>query len=164
MTLDAFRDAVLGDARRHARRLTGDAEQQARDRVDDAQRQAEDLRDRARQEGREAAERELRRRRAGVRRQAREEVLRARQDALERLRAEALHRLADGAAADTDTSLDQRLEELVRRQLGAGAELESDPDGGVVGRADGRCVDYRLPTLVDRAIRELGGEVEELWR
>lgn len=163
MTLDAFRDAVLGDARDHARRRTEDAEQEARDRIDDAQRQAEDLRDRARQEGKEAAERELRRRRAGVRRQAREQVLRARRDALERLRAEALDRLTDSIAADGDTALQQRLEELVTSQLGADAELETGSEGGVVGCADGRCVDYRLPTLVDRAIRELGAEVEELW-
>lgn len=164
MTLDAFRDAVLGDARHHARRLTEDADEQARQRIEDAERQATQLRDRARQEGQEAAERELRRRRAGVHRQAREQVLVARRAALDQLRTAALDRLADRLAAGQDDTLQQHLEELARRQLGDAAELEIDPEGGVVGRADGRCVDYRFPTLVDRAIRQLGTEVEELWR
>ena len=36
--------------------------------------------------------------------------------------------------------------------------------GGVVGRAGSTSVDYTLPALVERAIAELDGRLETLWR
>ena len=60
----------------------------------------------------------------------------------------------------------ERLSQIATAQLGAGAKLEIDPPelGGVVARAGARSVDYTLPSLVDRAIGELDGKLETLWR
>ena len=57
------------------------------------------------------------------------------------------------------------LEAAARRQLGADAVIERDPEmgGGVIGRAGGRSVDYTLPVLADRAMGAFGQEMAALW-
>jgi vacuolar-type H+-ATPase subunit E/Vma4 len=56
------------------------------------------------------------------------------------------------------------LESEAREQLGRGAIIERDPNGGgVVGAADGRGVDYTLPALADRALAVHADEVAQLW-
>jgi vacuolar-type H+-ATPase subunit E/Vma4 len=57
------------------------------------------------------------------------------------------------------------LEALARRQLGAGAVIDRDPDpdGGLIAVSGSRRVDYTLPALADRALDALGDEVALLW-
>lgn len=163
MKLDTFRHAVLADARRDAERIADEAEREAQDRVRHASEEAEQERDQARRQGRETAERQMQRQRAEGHRQAQEVVLQARRRALERLREEALRRLRDGRDTDDHRALSKRLEQLAREQLGPEADIDKSPDGGLVAHADSRCVDYRLPAVVDRVLGDMAGELEELW-
>lgn len=57
------------------------------------------------------------------------------------------------------------LERLARSQLGADEVIERDPEGagGIIGHLDGRRVDYTLATLADRALDQLGDDIERLW-
>lgn len=160
--LDAFRNAVLADARSEAERTFEAAARDAEATLAEARRRAEQLIEQARREGRDAAERETRRRRIDARRQARALVLRERRRALDRLRDTVLERLRDGA---TYERLEAVLVQQAQRQLGANAKIERHGDaGGLVAYSDGRRVDYRLPVLVERAIDELGSRLEDLWR
>ena len=59
----------------------------------------------------------------------------------------------------------QQLEAMARQQLGDTAQIEPDKEaGGLIARCDGRVVDYRTPAVVDRAIEDLGAELETLWQ
>jgi len=60
--------------------------------------------------------------------------------------------------------LDQ-LEDLAHRQLGPNAAIERAPEqrGGIVARHEGRRVDYTLAALADRALAQLGDDIEGLW-
>ena len=159
LKLDAFRKAIVDEARREARERLDQAEREARRKVAEARQKLEALLEEARREGRETAERETRRRRSEVRREARAQVLRARREALERLRKAALERFRN------NRTIMGRLEKMAREQLGEEASIEPDPEsGGLVARRDGRMVDYRLPTVIDRALEDLGVELEELWQ
>jgi vacuolar-type H+-ATPase subunit E/Vma4 len=62
-------------------------------------------------------------------------------------------------------ALVKRLAEAARRQLGEGARLEIDPptQGGVVGQAGSRRVDYTLAALTAGCISDLGERVGRLW-
>ena len=117
-------------------------------------------------EGARLAERNALRRRAAANRRARELRLAAQRGLIEELRL----RAGDGALL---LRKDPRYGELLDRvvagseiQLGADAEVEVDPPdvGGVRARAGSTSVDYTLPALVDRAIAELDGQLETLWR
>lgn len=163
--LGAFRDAVLAEAREHARQVREQAGPAADEQLRAARVDAAALVDEAQREGREAAQRQQRHERSEARRENRETVLAARGDAVEQLRYRVLEHLdqaRDGAAYD---GLLGRLETVARRQLGGRCEVEEDTEaGGVLATAGGRRVDYRLPTLVERALADLGSELEELWR
>jgi vacuolar-type H+-ATPase subunit E/Vma4 len=163
VNLEAFRDAVLAEARASARALTDEADREARERIEEATRRADQQRERARHQGRETAERAAHRERSRVRRQARQQVLRARRAAVDDLREAVLARLGEQRGSPAHRALLEGLTQQARGQLGAGAEIEPREDG-VVAHLDGRSVDYRLPVLVDRAIEDLGAELEELWR
>jgi hypothetical protein len=56
-------------------------------------------------------------------------------------------------------------EQVARRQLGADAVIERDPDGvgGIVAHQGDRRVDYSLAALADRALDTLGDDIERLW-
>lgn len=117
-------------------------------------------------EGGQAAEREAGRRRAAATRRGREIVLTAQRRQLETLRREAREAVQDARLDPRYPRLLERLEQAVRAQLGADAEVDIDPPdvGGVIGRHGSRSVDYTLPRLVDRVVDAMGEDVEELWR
>jgi vacuolar-type H+-ATPase subunit E/Vma4 len=164
-SIEVFRDAVLADARAATRRRLEAARHDAHERIGEARKQARWLIENARQEGREAALREMRRQRVEARRQAHGIVLNARREALERLRERTLARLRGRRGDGADERLAERLQELARRQLGDEIEIEREPDGGgLIAHRGARLVDYRLSALVDRAMDDLGPELEELWR
>lgn len=161
MNLDVFREALLAEARSDAQRLLSEAESEADQRTGEARARAEELVEKARAEGSDIAERETARDRASARRSAREQILAAQREVYEELRqrATAAAENADGLGA-----LEDRLEELARDQLGAGARIKHPTDGGgLLAVADDRRVDYRVPALVDRALTELGAELRGLW-
>lgn len=165
MRLQAFREAVLAEAREDAQRRLDETEQAARRRLESAQAQAAELVEDARQEGRDSAERETGRHQMESRRTAREQVLQAHHDAVVLLRRRVLTLLRERRHSKPYRDLLVCLEERARQQLGTEAEVDNDPDGGgFVARADGRRVDYRLPTLVERVMDEMGTELEDLWR
>lgn len=164
MNVDVFRESVLADARAEASRLLAEADDDSRRRIGDAEDRADELRRRARQQGRDAERRRLQQQQADERRRAREAVLRARQAARQRLRADVLERLAERRGEDDLAALTTRCVAAARRQLGDGAQVEVADDGGVVARADDRLVDYRLASLVDIVIDDMGTAVQELWQ
>lgn len=165
MRLEAFREALLADARGDARRHRDAADRDVQQRLAAAAQGADDARGRATREGRDAAELETRRRRAEARRRARAEVLGARREALDDLRRLVLDRLGDRRDTPAYTTMLDRLERAARHRLDDAARIDRHPDGGgLVAHADGRSIDYRLPTLVDLALAEMGEGVEELWR
>jgi V/A-type H+-transporting ATPase subunit E len=163
--LTVFRDAVLAEARRAADALLAETDVVVDAQLDAARTEAEQLRATARAHGREAAEHELRRRVAEARQEARGTVLRARRDVLDELRDRVVQQLLDCRGGADYEALCDRLGRAAREQLGADAAVDEDHAiGGVVGSAGGRRVDYRLPVLVDRALEDMAGTLEELWR
>lgn len=165
MKLEAFHDGLLADARTKTRGDIEAARQKAAGQLKEARRQAKELVEKAEQEGREAAERATARQRAEARDQAREQVLTARRATLQQLRERALSRLREREDDPAYGELMSRLEAMARSQLGEETTIERDPEaGGLVGRSGDRLVDYRLPTLVDRAMEAMGSELEDLWK
>lgn len=158
----ALRAQAVGDAGR--RRAAVDEE--CGRRVADAEAQARSLVERGRFEGEKAARQEALRRGAVANRRARELRLGAQRLLLEELRQRALEAALERRADPMYPKLIDRLSRTARVQLGPDAALELDPPaaGGVIGRVDGRSVDYTLPALVERAIEDLGGRLEALWR
>ncbi len=165
MTLEAAREALLGEARAAARRRLDEAEAQARAHVEDARRQAEETIARARARGDAEGRVEAAQQEARERAFARMDVLVAQREAYEELgrraRAAALALRGEPGYAD----LLERLSGAARRDLGEDAELEIDPPGvgGVRARAGSRQVDYTLAALADRCVAQLGGAVARLW-
>lgn len=131
-----------------------------------AEAQGRQLATQGRLEGGQAAEREAGRRRAAAARRGREIVLSAQRRQLETLRREAREAVHRSRLDPRYPRLLERLEQAVRAQLGADAEVDIDPPdaGGVIGRHGSRSVDYTLPGLVDRVVDAMGEELEELWR
>lgn len=164
MNLDAFRDAVLSEARDDAERWVDGAEREAEERIADARDRASESVEGAREAGRHAAAREMHRRQTEVRRRARERVLRARRDVMEQLRAHVRDLLRDRTSTDEYERFEEHLRSMAAEQLGAGADVEQAERGGFVARLDRRVVDYRLDVIVDRAFDEMADELGELWR
>ena len=166
MNLEPLRTAIRAQAEAEAERRRADAEAERERALAQARAEAAALVERARLEGRRAGVHEGAHRRGAARRRAREELLRARGSLFEELRR---HARAEVPALRSDPAyprLVERLEEAARRQLGADAEIVADRPGtgGVSGSSGRRSVDYTLAALVDRAIDDLKGEVEGLWR
>ena len=161
----AARDALLAEARQEAEGLLTDADADAEAIVERARAQAEQILASAREEGRAEGRAAASREEAQARMLARMQVLAARREAYEQLgqcaRAAALALRDDPGYR----GLVERLATAARRDLGAGAEVETDPDGagGVRARAGSRRVDYTLATLADRCVRELGPAAGRLW-
>jgi vacuolar-type H+-ATPase subunit E/Vma4 len=166
MNLGPLRDALLDEAEAGAERRRAEVEAERAKRLADARAKASALVEEGRLEGRRAAKQEGARRRGAARRRAREAELAARGALFEELRRRA-RAGAFGLRVDpTYPELLDRLAEAAQAQLGADAELEVDRPGtgGVVARSGRRSVDYTLPALADRALADLDGEVEKLWR
>ena len=121
----------------------------------------DDARARGEDEARAAAAGEL----ARLRREARERVLRTRRDAYDQLVEDAEQAVA-GLRHDPEYErLLDALRHRAREQLGdAGVEVEIDPEvGGLVARAGSHSVDYRLSAVAERALSDLGAQVDPRW-
>lgn len=165
LKLEAFRKAVLDEVQQEARERVEQVERDAQRKLAEARQKRESLMEEARREGRESAERQTRRRRLEARREGRAQILRARREALTQLRERTLQRFKNRHEDGDDRLFMSRLEEMARDQLGNDTRIEPNPDaGGLVACLEGRIVDYRLPAVVDRALEDLGTELEELWR
>jgi vacuolar-type H+-ATPase subunit E/Vma4 len=147
-------DGIRAAARDHVRSITDAAEQEIAAEV------AEIARRRSIAERAHADQL-----RARARAEARAELLATREqvyrDLLAAVRAAALELRDD----ERYPALLDRLEAVARDQLGADARVERDPPdrGGVVAVAGTRRVDYTLPALAERALRDHADEVAELW-
>lgn len=120
----------------------------------------------ARAEAADAAGREALRIVGRARSDAGRVVLRARRDVYDELCAQ-VHAAALELRHDPAYgSLLERLQAVVRAQLGEDATLDVDPPGlgGVRGFSGSRHVDLSLPALAARALASLGPELELLWR
>lgn len=164
LALEPLRTALLADARAEAERIEAEAHAEAAARVAAAEAEAAALVERARAEGEAAAELEVAHDRAEAQRHARVLRLAAQRAVYEELRRQTLA----GAAALHGTAryraLLDRLRNAAQTQLGSEAHVEPAACGGVVGRSDGRSVDYSLDALVERALAGLGGDAAEVWR
>ena len=120
---------------------------------------------RARAEAQQRAELDMQRRSSSQRRAAQARIMRARREAYESLREEAVVAALRLRGEPGYEALLDHLEAEARVCLGPAATIERDPAGagGVIARDGQRLVDSTLPTLVERALDELGTEVEALW-
>lgn len=166
MNLGPLRAALLEQADADAERRRGEVEAECARRLEAARAEAGVLVEQGRLEGRRAARQEGARRRGAAHRRAREAELAARGALFEELRSRARAGAVELRSDPGYPALLDRLTGAARAQLGADAEIEVDrPGGGGVGARSGRrSVDYTLPALADRALADLGGEVEKLWR
>jgi hypothetical protein len=164
--LAPFRKAVLREAHARSDQLERDAQAEVAAQLAAAEQDAERLVTAEREAGQRAAENALARERMAARRQARELTLASQHEASRAVRQraiETLERMHQGSDPAYRALVD-RLARLAREQLGPESELDTDPPhGGLVARLGHRSVDYTLPALVDRAMADLGPELEGLW-
>jgi vacuolar-type H+-ATPase subunit E/Vma4 len=164
-SVEPARDALLADARERAQQLLEQAEEEARELIAQGQRDAEELIARAREEGLAAGRVQAARDAGREQALARWEELAAQRavydDVCRRARAQVMALRDEPGYPD----LLERLAATARRDLGDGAELEIDPPGlgGVRARAGSRRVDYTLPSLADRCVRDIGPALAQLW-
>jgi vacuolar-type H+-ATPase subunit E/Vma4 len=165
VTLAPLRDALLAAARGRAAGVQAEAAAQVESQLAAAREEADAHVVRARAEAQRQAELETQRRLSSGRRDAQGRVLRAREAAYESLRKEAIGAALGLRAEPGYEALLDRLEADARGRLGPGATIQRDPAdaGGVIARDGQRRIDATLPALVERALDELGPEVETLW-
>lgn len=165
LTFAPLRDSLLADAESRAASMRGDAAARAAAEVAAARADVEALVARECTEAQRQADLEALRRSSAHRRAAQSRVLRARREAFESLRQEALSAALRFRGEPAYQALLDRLEEDARARIGSDASVERDPAGvgGVVARAGKRVIDATLPALVGQALEELGEEVETLW-
>lgn len=166
MNLEPLREALRAQADADAERRRAEVDDECERRVTTAEAEARSLAEQGRREGERAAAQEALRRRALASRRGRELRLEAQRALIDELRLRAHEQALELRADPRYRELLDRLSSTARSQLGPHAELEVDPAGagGVVGRAGRQSVDYTLPTLVERAIEDLDGTLEALWR
>jgi vacuolar-type H+-ATPase subunit E/Vma4 len=166
MNLDSLRTAFLAQAEADAARRRVEVESEYERRLAAARVEASSLIEQGKLEGRTAGEHEGARRRSAARRRAREVQLGARGVLYEELRSRASAEALELRSDPRYSPLLDRLVAAAQARLGAAAELERDPPdaGGVRARSGSRSVDYTLPALADRALHDMDGEVEKLWR
>jgi vacuolar-type H+-ATPase subunit E/Vma4 len=166
MSLEPLRTAILAEAEAEADDRRTEVEAECRRRLAKARVEAEALVERARVEGSRAAQQETARRRGAARRQGREALLGARGRLFEQLRRRARADVLELRGDPRYGRLIDRLTVAAKAQLGAEATVVADRPGvgGVFAFSGSRSVDYTLPTLVDRVLADLAGDVEGLWR
>ncbi len=165
MNLDSLRTTLRVEAETAAAQRLAQVDEACERRLAEAHARARKLADEGRLEGARLAERNSLRRRATANRHARELLLAAESELLDDLRLRATKASLELRTDLRYQELLERVSQLARSQLGAGTEVEADAErGGVVGRAGSTSVDYTLPALVERAIAELDGQLEKLWR
>lgn len=165
MNVDALRSALLRSVTEETAAEDELARARRGERLAEAHRRANALVAEARRDGEDEVAVDVAQRLVRARREARSAVLAAQREVYD----EFVRRTLDAVIAlrhgEEHARLVERLSAVAREQLGSDAEIEVDEAvGGVVGRRDGRRVDYTLPALVDRAIGDLGARLQELWR
>lgn len=162
--LEPVRGALLDTARAHAAALIDHVRVEAETILTDAaasvDSEVDRAEERARQTARARSEQHLHRARAD----AQQHLLRTRAVIVARL-VDATHRAAQDLRDDPRyCDLLDHFERLARDQLGPDAEIERDPDivGGIVAHCGSRRVDYSLAALADRALDQLGDEIERM--
>lgn len=165
MSLEAFRGALLTDARERAARRIDEARSKSERRLDHARSRAEEMISEAKADGEQVAAAETARMIAEERRKTREQILTARQEVFENLRQTVERALTDRSAAGELSDLWRRLEEAARLQLGEEADITTESGNqGFVARLGRRQTDYTIHSLVGRALETMGSELERLWR
>jgi hypothetical protein len=160
-TLDPVRRALLAAADRDAASVLAQARIDA-DRIrHDAAVAAEAIRADARAQGAAAAARTIVVERAHAHRAARETVLRARREADEELAAAARAAVARLVDDPDFPRLRAGMVRALRRALGPDVEVRDHPDGGVVGVAGRRRVDFSLRGLADRVLDQVLADPEQ---
>lgn len=158
--LAPVRDALLTRARSDADRLRAEAAADAARVEEEAGTEAERILTEARRRGDTDAAAVRATELVRARRAARAIVLGAQRAAYQELcrqvEAELTRRYAD-------PGLRAALVAWVRRVLGENAVIADTPDGGVLGRLDGRRVAYTPQTQTARTIEALADTVERLW-
>lgn len=164
-SLEPVRRALLDDATAEAERIRAEARQHADADADEAEREVADEVDQVARRQAIASTAHADQVRARAHAEAHAMMLGAREE----LRQELLATVRSAALQLRDDErypalLDQ-LETLARVQLGADADVQRDPPdgGGVVVVVGTRRVDYSLPALAERALRDHGDEVSSLW-
>lgn len=165
LTLAPLRDELLADARSRAAAVHAEAAERVEAELAAARADAEALVARTRGEAQRRTELDVQRQLSTQRRQAQGRVLRARREAYEALREEAIAAALELRGEPGYAALLDRLEAGARERLGPDATIERDPAdvGGVIARDGQRMIDSTLPALVERLLDELGTEVESLW-
>lgn len=161
--LEPVRRALLDDAADEVASIVAAAEADAQELMDEARTEVEHAVDRARRRAASSAAAAAEQQLTAARRRARAELFHARSEiwheVVDRVR------LAAGRLPDDPRypALEAHLEQLARGQLGDDALIEHDPAGGFEASAGGRRVDYRMPTVADRALASVIDEAVALW-
>jgi len=157
--LAPVRDALLAAARQEAERDIERARTAAARTLADAATQAELMRSQARERGAADAAAALTADRARARHAARATVLAARREAYDALCSGARRAVA-GVREDAGyAGLCRQMADALRRVLGPDAQVRESPDGGMVGEAHGRRLDYSLSGFADRAVVAMASEL-----
>lgn len=158
--LGPLHEALLADAQEEADRLLRRADEAVR--ATRAEAEASAARGRAVARSRGAADAA-----ATVARQRSQAGSRARAILLEARREEYLALKRAARAAMTSLRADQgypamreRMADTVRRLLGPDARIDDAEEGGVIGSAPGRRLDYSLASLAEQMVDEVAAEVE----
>ncbi len=161
--LQPVRRHLLECARADAEREIAEAEQEAERVLAAARDQAAQLAETARAAGRDAAEAVSAQRRAALQRELRGAVLAARCDIYQRWcrrSTEAVLRLRDDPAYPHWAAA---LRAAAQATLGADAQLNEHPTGGVVGEAGQRCIDLSLAGIAARVLDDTTAQLDEPW-
>jgi vacuolar-type H+-ATPase subunit E/Vma4 len=161
--LAPVRSFLLARARADAERIRAEAAADADGVLAQARQQAEAVLAEAAQRGAAEGAEAAAATRARARRRVRGLQLAAQRQAYEALRQRS--RAAAQALREDPCypRLRRRLAVLARERVGADAVTSDAPGGGVIAVAPGRRADYSLGALAERAVEELGAEVEGLW-
>ena len=165
MKLEAVENALVADAKADAELLVAAADRDADAKVQAARDEAARLVASARAAGEREAGQILARQRSATRREARSIVLDAQRTVFDELRHRA--RAAVRALAD-EADYERFIAALggpAAAELGPNAVITVAPSGepGIFAIDGSRRVDYRLATLADRAVDELGSQIASLW-
>jgi vacuolar-type H+-ATPase subunit E/Vma4 len=163
MPLDPVRTEILRQARAEAAAAVARAETEAGRRVDRARVEAEAILDEARVRGRADADGALRAGAARARRQARAVGLRAEREVYESWRDTVSVGIRDLIRTAEYPRILASLAARARALLGADAQIEVDPVGGLRARVPGRSVDLTLAAMAARAVADAEGEASGLW-
>ena len=162
--LEPLRSALIADARKEADAILEDARLRAQQIAQRTDAECKAIELRAREEGVRAGTVEAARRRAEIVREQRRRVLRARCEAHDRIRGEAIEAVLELRRETGYRAFEERLEAIARRTLGEDALVERDPEGtgGVRATHGSRSIDLSLPRLADVCFAAMNDEIAEV--